>query len=473
VHDEGLNDTQFLTIDPVTFGVVPLGSLHEGLDIEGLTINKKGELRGSSGDDAVDNPNLDGVLYSVDSSDGSVENMGNICFELEKNPVCHREVSALSYHPDGGLWGWAEECGLIEINVDEPEKSRLEFLHTDVAICTTSKPNLVSPIVEDITWDNAGEKIYFAEGNTVKVYVPKTGDISLVKGFGKNVEAIEALPNGKFLVGVHGASKLQVLSANGDVEPAKENVGKYNDIEAIACLYQCVEEELTKDWTYVTDFVKDTTGNNKLEIYGMALKQDGNTITVAVSANMSPDDPLYYDGKKKKVVSADDPNGENVNFSDFVFDFDGTKYAVHFAPDNDSDATELGLYENVTLKDVTKKNSGWATFKKYSEKRKKGSDLGDLLIKNNYFNWDTSRSVPQEIASGDKVANDHFTLLNEDELNTAGLDFANGLDNGTGTHTFGFSFTKTEDMAGEFISYIFTECLNDGVAMVNELPTCP
>ncbi len=228
--------------------------------------------------------------------------------------------------------------------------------------------------------------------------------------------------------------------------------GTMEEVEPV--VVDCDIDEPENEWLYATDAVGDRTGDNGFEIYGTAVKQDGDTIIVAISANSTPENPVYY-------------QGENINFTDYVFDFSGTKYAIHFAPDNDSGANAgIGLYENVTFKDVTKKNIGWSSFSSYNR-----GDLGDLPIHNNYFSWDAQRSVPQEIDSGTKIANDGYTRLTEAELTGMGLDFVNGLTSGqTGTYTFGFSFNKTADMEGDFVSYVFTECINDGIALVNTLP---
>ena len=493
VHDEGLNDTQFVTIDPVTFEVGPLGPLHEGLDIEGLDINEKGELRGSSGDDAVDDPNKDGLLYGVNTSDGTVNPGQKICFDLEENQVCHREVSALSFHPDGGLWAWAEECGLIEVNVDDPANSRLEFLYTNNEICTTSKPNTVGPIVEDMTWDNAGQKIYFGDSKVVNVYDPATGEVSLVKDFGKNVEAVEALPDGTLLVGLHGASKLQVLLPEyGESWQADGNVGEYNDIEAIACLTtglsppQCIA-----DWTYTKDSISDSTGpspesgsvkvgNAYFEIYGVAVRVGEKTVTVAINSRL-PMGGIFF-------------NNTMITWGDIVFDFAGTKYGVRFDATNDSldGGDETGLYEVTGLKSVSKANSGHDNFTTYESFVTGGlgePSLGDLPNLNNSYFGNTDK-MPTSLASGNKVAD--ITMLDAAVLTGMKLDFAANLGipastydpdnpfssanpkpaNELGEYTIGFSFPRQAGMTGEFIAHLFTECGNDGIVMDNK-SSCP
>ncbi|HEC84727.1 MAG TPA: hypothetical protein ENI48_05740 [Thioploca sp.] len=481
VHDDKLNDSQFVTIDSVTYEVQPLGPMHEGKDFEGLDINSDGDLIASSGDDVADDvvDNV-GVLSKINTNTGDIEErLGQVCFSVKGQQVCGTEISALSFHPAGGLFAWSEECGLIDVDMANPANSTLVLPYATDGFKACLSGDIkawqkYTSHVEDIAWDHTGKYLFVANGGNIDVYIYKVSEVDGEGTFewfknyavGGNIETVEMLQdNHTLLLKVHNSRTLRTLDLKtGDLKTVNGDIAPYTDIEAVAaCIPKdniadpfCVMDDT--DWMYVKDAFGDATGFDKLEIHGIALKQEGDTITVAISANMSPDDPLMY-------------KGENVNFTDFVFDFAGTKYAVHFAPDNDSDATELGLYANVTLKDVTKKNHGWSSFKSYNR-----GDLGDLPIHNDYFSWKAVRSVPQEIASGDKVANDNFSPLTQAELAGMGLNFPTGLNENArelGEYTFGFSFTKTEDMTGEFIAYVFTECINDGIAMVTSLPSCP
>jgi len=560
VHDEGLNNSQFVKIDRNTYAVTPLGEMHSGYDIEGLDMNAANELYGSSGDDSEGHPA--GHLYKVNTTDGSVQSIGDICFDVQGTKVCGTEVSAISFNPiNDSLWGWSEECGLVKVNPTSPENSTLEMPYsTDEFVACLANDNprkrqRYTSTIEDLSWDIDGKKIYYANKDEIYVYQPIGGSIKgplSGSGLGGNVETVEMLPDNDkaLLLIVDGSPQLFTLDIASEIVSVIEesNVKPYTDIEAVAVciddtvvtcdemgsstfakfnlsngtyvadasaannnsiaisgdetngtwsatdanithvvvnttdatsvngatngtfnnadgitdvefcgtfeeveevIVDCTEEEATNEWLYATDAVGDATGDSGLEIYGTAVKLDGDTVTVAITANMTPENPVYY-------------NGENTNFTDYVFDFDGTKYAVHFAPDNDSGANAgVGLYEVTGFKDVTEKNYGWPSFSSYNR-----GNLGDLPIQNDYFSWDAQRSVPLEIASGTKVANDNFTRLNGSELAGIGLSFPGA----TGTYTFGFSFTKTANMEGDFVSYVFTECINDGIALVNTLP---
>jgi len=344
VHDDKLNDSQFVTIDSVTYEVQPLGPMHEGKDFEGLDINSDGDLIASSGDDVADDvvDNV-GVLSKINTNTGDIEErLGQVCFSVKGQQVCGTEISALSFHPAGGLFAWSEECGLIDVDMANPANSTLVLPYATDGFKACLSGDIkawqkYTSHVEDIAWDHTGKYLFVANGGNIDVYIYKVSEVDGEGTFewfknyavGGNIETVEMLQdNHTLLLKVHNSRTLRTLDLKtGDLKTVNGDIAPYTDIEAVAaCIPKdniadpfCVMDDT--DWMYVKDAFGDATGFDKLEIHGIALKQEGDTITVAISANMSPDDPLMY-------------KGENVNFTDFVFDFAGTKYAVHFAPDN-------------------------------------------------------------------------------------------------------------------------------------------
>jgi hypothetical protein len=319
------------------------------------------------------------------------------------------------------------------------------------------------------------------------VYDVTTGSVTKVCSEvvnGKEIEALEILPDGKLMLGYHNSNGEAFLAMVNPVscQVAIEANPKYNitaqkpfgDIEALgACISdggvgpQYCLPDIDTGWMFVFDSTTDATGLPVLEIYGMAIRQQGNTITVAINANMGPEGTTDFSSLPSYIRNR--ITDGHVGFSDLVFDFGGNQYAVHFSA-NDSGVTELGLYENVTLKDVAKENAGHDTLKAYKNSARNPS-LGDISFSGNYFNWNSRWNAPMSIASGDKVGD--ITPLTAAELAGMGLDFAAGLGtNQLGTNTFGFSFTKAAGMEGDFTAYVFTECRNDGVGMVRKLPDC-
>jgi hypothetical protein len=108
VHDAGINNSQFFTIDPRTHAVAPLGRLHKGYDIEGIDLHPQTQaLYATAGSD--NRHGQDGYLYRVDTTNGALIVIGRTGFS---------EIVGLSFRPDGTLWGWSEGTGLIRINRD-------------------------------------------------------------------------------------------------------------------------------------------------------------------------------------------------------------------------------------------------------------------------------------------------------------------------------------------------------------------
>jgi hypothetical protein len=246
-------------------------------------------------------------------------------------------------------------------------------------------------------------------------------------------------------------------------------------------------------WMYTRDSITDSSGispeygvvrvaNTYFEIYGIAVRMDKNTVTVALNSRLPVGGIMY----KETLVT----------WGDIVFDFDGTKYGVRFDATNDSldGGDETGLYEVTELKSVNKANHGhtnFTTYESYITRRRGEPLLGDLPNLNNGYFGNTD-PMPTSIKTGTKVADDGFEMLNADQLEAKGLDFVANLGipastydpaepfnnsnkkplNELGEYTFGFKFNRQDDMTGVFKAFIFTECGNDGILMDNSLPSC-
>ncbi len=222
VHDGGLNNSQFFTIDPTTeptvYDTTPLGPLHEGYDIEGLDMRPDTEeLYATSGDDpSADHPN--GYLYRVDTNTGDLTEIGSTGFG---------EVSAISFKADGSLWGWADSEGLLEINIG------------------TGEAELILPLggaVEGLTWNQAGDMLYASVNRELWgwdgiITHPPT---KLCDNLPGQTEALEmvSLPTGieLLLFATHTANDLSVHAwdiANCQSLLDVNIETPYNDIEAI------------------------------------------------------------------------------------------------------------------------------------------------------------------------------------------------------------------------------------------------
>lgn len=228
-------------------------------------------------------------------------------------------------------------------------------------------------------------------------------------------------------------------------------------------------------WNYVRDSFNDSTytesgspitvGGTLFELYGLAIKQEGDTISVAFNTNLGL-------GGHATTLAADG----NIGWGDLIFNFGDTQYGVRFAATNDSQVSELGLYENITTADVTAANYGWPTIQQYENKVVSHLAAGESLYGDlgagttELGDRTTAGKLPTVIGSGTKVANDNFQLL--DAATLTDLDFATGLNaNGAtlGSKTIAFSFTRSAAMVGNFTATLFAECFNDGVALKGTL----
>lgn len=187
VHDEGRRDTQFFTVDPVqNFEIQLLGKLHFQKDIEALDIEPDtNQIFAAAGDDGT-HP---GHLYKVNAHTGGLLRIGDTTF---------KEINGLSFKSDeGSLWGWAEGEGLISINTQTG--------HGTLKIAYDGP-------VEDITWDNLGMILYGVEKKRLLAYNSQTNELNHLNCTlpGGKVEALEMLPDGQLLFGIHNDKALSL-----------------------------------------------------------------------------------------------------------------------------------------------------------------------------------------------------------------------------------------------------------------------
>lgn len=227
-------------------------------------------------------------------------------------------------------------------------------------------------------------------------------------------------------------------------------------------------------WNYAIDSFQDGVNgsiigsNSKYEFYGMAIKEDVNSISVAINAN------LGLGGEKTSGAR----NG-SIAWGDLFFNFTGSNlnkanrnsslFAIHFDAENDATGTSgLGVYSNVKAMSVTRANRGFGNLNShYNYVTNKGgtASMADLAEKDTYFKNKTYNVIKKGTKIGD------IDLLDEGELSQEGLDFGNF--GAIGTNTFGFSFDKSLLPADNYIAHIFAECANDGMAIKGEIKGVP
>jgi hypothetical protein len=222
VHDGGKNNTQLLRYS-VEGGIEEFGSPLPGYDIEALDISLDGILYGASGDDT----NNQGFLYTFDMLTGEL---------LTGDPTGCTEIDGISFNPiDGSLWGWDQVQGLIQIVGGE---------------CLSVLPNPGGFEIEDLSWDNAGQVIYFTYNQHSSSDL-ESGDASSTYHIGKynlsgsvdwdfcsmnvpEIEAIEVLNDGTLLLGYNNnGQQFTLVNPNTCALESTSGAGSSYDIEGL------------------------------------------------------------------------------------------------------------------------------------------------------------------------------------------------------------------------------------------------
>ncbi|NEO28023.1 MAG: PEP-CTERM sorting domain-containing protein, partial [Kamptonema sp. SIO4C4] len=147
----------------------------------------------------------------------------------------------------------------------------------------------------------------------------------------------------------------------------------------------------------------------------------------------------------------------------------GDLFGIRFASNNESDAPSLGLYSNVTGKDVVRANGllldDLADYNNWIESHGGDPSIGDLSATDPYFNQ--NRHIQNVIASGTRIGDVNIV----DDLSNLGLDF--GQFGATGNHTFALSVDRELLPDGDFLAHLGPECDNDVIAIDGELEEVP
>jgi hypothetical protein len=213
VHDEGLNQSQFFTVDWDNHQVKILGTPYPGYDIEGLAIHPQTNQIYASSGNRVAPYRAKGHLYLVDGQTGQLFAIGSTGFE---------EVDSLAFDDTGTLWGWAKGAGLITIDTNTGEghlelSSRLKV--EDLTISKNTDPPLFYGAVQTDLWQ-----------------YPPLGILCAGK-LPHETEALEMLSNNYLLFGTHQDQTFSIHLLELDscsVITDADIVTPFNDIEGIA-----------------------------------------------------------------------------------------------------------------------------------------------------------------------------------------------------------------------------------------------
>ena len=249
VHDEGISDSQFLTIDPLAKekrNANPIGPMYKGIDIEGMATHPDTKVvYAVSGLTSLIGKALNGFLYIVNPQTGGLNVVGDTGYS---------QLTGLAFDPDGTfLLGWtARGAKEYRSEKDQPGKSGLILINTQTAesvlVYSPFWPNQhISPRwpkgheVGGIAWDSVNPyTVYLTKDKGLWKLTYDGEKFNLLKSCALpgTVEALETLKNGFLMFALHndGGNCLYVYNPDKcEIVEAHSftTTLRYSDVEAI------------------------------------------------------------------------------------------------------------------------------------------------------------------------------------------------------------------------------------------------
>jgi hypothetical protein len=215
VNDKGLNNSQFFTVSLDDLTISELGPMYKGHDIEALAIHPKTDMIYAASGDNVTN-GKPGHFYQVDGETGQIIPVGSTGFN---------EIEDLAFSPDGTLYAWAKDDGLITIDLATGNGTLVLDSNIQLEGLTLKK--------------NEGNVFFGAVGTDLLRYDGATNTLEVLcpNQLLGETEALEITPEGLLLVGTHNvpfglhafdAQTCQVIEADETLS------NKFYDVEGIA-----------------------------------------------------------------------------------------------------------------------------------------------------------------------------------------------------------------------------------------------
>jgi hypothetical protein len=215
VNDKGLNNSQFFTVSLDDLTISELGPMYKGHDIEALAIHPKTDMIYAASGDNVTN-GKPGHFYQVDGETGQILPVGSTGFN---------EIEDLAFSPDGTLYAWAKDDGLITIDLATGNGTLVLDSNIQLEGLTLKK--------------NEGNVFFGAVGTDLLRYDWDTNTLDVIcpNQLLGETEALEITPEGLLLVGTHNvpfglhafdAQTCQVIEADETLS------NKFDDVEGIA-----------------------------------------------------------------------------------------------------------------------------------------------------------------------------------------------------------------------------------------------
>jgi hypothetical protein len=221
---------------------------------------------------------------------------------------------------------------------------------------------------------------------------------------------------------------------------------------------------------YGIDAVGDGSGASatdmSYDIRGIAMTTIGKDAIVAITANMPLTGNTY--------------NKTNIGWGDLFFNFTGNNFnaaqgnlfGIRFSGTNDSKVS-AGVYSNVTAVSVTGQNYGYSSLNQYYTENgghyNKADTQGSAIATESaaYDYYGKNGPIQNVIGSGTRIGD--VAMLSLADLASAGLNFGSNA----GSYTFGFKFDSSLLPDGNFLSNLYLECGNDGVALAGTSQSVP
>jgi hypothetical protein len=242
-------------------------------------------------------------------------------------------------------------------------------------------------------------------------------------------------------------------------------------------------------WTYQKDNWDDGSGGSMMEIFGMAYRDDAETVTFAINANTK----LKGESERLPGWAQDKVKDGNIGWGDLFLNLNpnqninqsiasGEAIAIRFAGTNDSGVDgnvntysstpgETGVYGGISAKSVAGSNAGYSSLSKYEGQMYNSQDqnkYGDNRLDKNYFGDSSTKNVINTYTGrlGD------INLI--DDIGSLGLDWTGQIgDEGENTIAFSFDRSLLGENQVDWIAHAFLECLNDGIGMFGSFEAIP
>jgi hypothetical protein len=221
VHDQGVNNSIFFTVNSETGEIKQLGEICQGCDIEAMDIHPESHLiYVASGNDTYGYPK--GHLYQLDARTGELVSVGSSLFG---------EIGDLTFDTNSTLLAWAKKAGLVQLDIDTGNGTLVKAFETEI---------------EGLTFNLESTVLYGSAGTELWTYDPITNEMAKqCDNLPQETEALEVLPesllpDGSMLLGLHkDNNNLLIFDANNCEQGAKLTITPYDDPEGLAMRLDC------------------------------------------------------------------------------------------------------------------------------------------------------------------------------------------------------------------------------------------